>query len=66
MDWSCGETGTCKTDTESRCPESGGKKKARKTGTTTGGVHEETWTEWEENGEQQQNIAGIGDFCYRR
>ena len=31
MDWSCGKNGRYKTSKESRCPESGGEKQAKKT-----------------------------------
>ena len=38
----------------------GGEKEARKTENGKTALRE-IWKEWEENGEQQQNIEGVGD-----
>ena len=42
-------------------PRSGGERQARKIENAMGGLLREIWNEWEENGEQQQNIE-VGEW----
>ena len=61
MSQSQGSNGRRKTGKESRCPESGGDKEARKTEITMGDCIKRNIAEWK----TEQHIKATGDCCWR-